>query len=96
MQKSGYVYILTNKRNSVLYTGVTSDLIKRVYEHKEKIVEGFTKKYNLQKSVYYEMFNSIEDAITREKQIKGWVSRKKTNLINSFNPDWQDLYQRLV
>jgi len=94
--RSAYTYILTNKRNTVLYTGVTSDLIKRVYEHKQKIVEGFTKKYNVDKLVYYDMFEGIENAIIREKQIKGWVRRRKIELINSVNPDWKDLYNDLV
>ena len=71
MDKSSFIYLMTNKHNTVLYTGVTSDLAKRVYEHKNKLANGFTKKYNLTKLVYYEIFNSIEDAIVREKQIKG-------------------------
>jgi putative endonuclease len=94
--RSAYTYILTNKRNTVLYTGVTSDLIKRIYEHKQKLVEGFTKKYNVDKLVYYDIFEDIENAIIREKQIKGWIRKKKIELIDSVNPDWKDLYDNLV
>lgn len=83
---------MTNKRNTVLYTGVTNDLKRRVYEHKEKFVEGFTKKYNINKLVYYEVFQDAENAILREKQIKGGSRAKKIALINSFNPNWNDLY----
>ena len=88
-----YVYILSNKTNSVLYVGVTNNLIRRVYEHKQKFVEGFTKKYNIDKLVYYEMVNDVYSAITREKQIKGYSRGKKENLIHSFNPNWDDLYE---
>jgi putative endonuclease len=83
---------MTNKRNTVLYTGVTNDLKKRVYEHKEKLVGGFTKKYNINKLVYYEIFDSSYSAITREKQIKSRSRQKKVNLIGSLNPEWDDLY----
>ena len=92
MNKQYYIYIMTNKRNTVLYTGVTSDLKKRVYEHKEKLVDGFTKKYNVNKLVYYEIFDSSYSAITREKQIKGRSKQKKINLIRTLNPEWDDLY----
>ena len=85
-----YVYIMTN-RSGTLYTGVTNDLMRRVYEHRQKLVEGFTKKYNISKLVYYEETNSVESAIAREKQIEGWVRRKKVVLIESMNPYWQDL-----
>jgi len=95
MEKQYYVYILTNKRNTVLYTGVTSDLIKRVYEHKAKLVSGFTKKYNVNKLVYYEVFNDIYNAIVREKQIKAGSRQKKIDLINGMNSKWEDLYERL-
>lgn len=94
-QKSGYVYLMTNKSNSVIYTGVTSDLKKRVYEHKEKLVEGFTKKYNVDKLVYYEVFDDIENAIIREKQIKGGSRAKKMALIEKSNPEFKDLYDSL-
>lgn len=93
--KSYYVYIITNKANQVLYIGVTSDLKKRIFEHKEKLVKGFTKKYNLNKLVYFEATNDIEGAITREKQMKKWNRKWKINLINKFNPDWKDLYNEL-
>ena len=89
--KQYYVYILTNKSNNVLYIGVTNDLIRRISEHKTKLVEGFTKKYNLQKLVYYEATNDIESAINREKQLKNWHRDWKMNLIDQFNPDWKDL-----
>jgi len=87
-----YVYILTNDNNKVLYTGVTNDLERRCYEHKNKIIKGFTQKYNVNKLVYYEVFDSIELAIVREKQIKGYVRKKKQLLINQFNISWQNLY----
>jgi putative endonuclease len=82
---------MTNKTNRVLYTGVTNDLKRRVYEHKEKLVEGFTKRYNVDKLVYYEVCEDIENAILREKQIKGWLRGKKIDLIESTNPEWRDL-----
>jgi putative endonuclease len=84
---------MTNKKNTVLYTGVTNNLRRRVYEHKEKLIKGFTKKYNISKLVYCEVFDRIGDAITREKQIKGGSRQKKIDLINSINKDWQDLYE---
>jgi putative endonuclease len=86
---------MTNKYNTVIYAGVTNDLQKRVYQHKEKIIEGFTKKYNVNKLVYYEAFDSMEDAIAREKQIKAGSRKKKISLINSINPDFTDLYYGL-
>ena len=89
---SSWIYILTNFTNKVLYTGITSDLIKRIYEHKEKLVPGFTSKYNCNKLVYYEQFSSITYAIEREKQIKKYKRSKKIDLIAQFNPDWKDLY----
>jgi putative endonuclease len=93
--KRGYIYLLTNRVNSVIYTGVTSDLQKRVYEHKQGLVKGFTSKYNVHKLVYYEVFDSIEEAIIREKQIKGGSRRKKEILINKTNPEFKDLYEEL-
>ena len=95
IEKQYYIYIMTNKRNSVIYTGVTNDLKRRVYEHKEKLVEGFTKKYNITKLVYYEIFKDIENAILREKQIKGGSRQKKTELVSSMNKEWRDLYEEL-
>jgi putative endonuclease len=86
---------MTNKRNTVLYTGITGDLIKRVYEHKQKIVEGFTKKYNLNKLAYYAVFNDPENAIAREKQIKAGSRKKKLQLIEGLNSGWKDLYDEL-
>ena len=95
MDKSYYVYILTNKSHTVLYTGVTNDLKRRVYEHREKLVSGFTKKYNVYKLVYYEAAASIEAAIRREKQIKGGSRQKKIDLIIGMNPGRRDLYEEL-
>jgi putative endonuclease len=86
------IYIMTNKYNNVLYTGVTSNLFKRVNEHKEKLVAGFTSQYNVTKLVYYEEFETMPEAIAREKQIKGGSRRKKIALINSKNPEWKELY----
>jgi len=86
---------MTNVRNTTLYTGVTNDLRKRVHEHKEKLVEGFTKRYNIAKLVYYEMCTDIESAITREKQIKAGSREKKIKLVNSMNREWRDLYEEL-
>ena len=90
MSKEYYVYIMTNKSRT-LYSGVTNDLMRRVYEHKNKLVKGFTSKYNIQYLVYYESTSSIESAIAREKQIKGWLRSKKIELIDSVNPEWKDL-----
>ncbi|MFC1646256.1 GIY-YIG nuclease family protein [Candidatus Omnitrophota bacterium] len=95
MQKQGYLYFMTNKANTVIYTGVTSDLKKRVYEHKEKMIKGFTKKYNVSKLVYYEVADFIEGAILREKQVKGGSRKKKEDLIKSMNPDFKDLHYGL-
>ncbi|MDD5222964.1 MAG: GIY-YIG nuclease family protein [bacterium] len=95
MDKQYYVYIMANKNNTVLYTGVTGDLKKRIFEHKEKLVEGFTKKYNITKLVYYEVFNDSANAITREKQIKAGSRQKKIDLINSMNKKWKDLYDEI-
>jgi len=85
-----YVYIMTN-RSRTLYTGVTNNLERRVYEHKQKLVEGFSKRYNLTMLVYYEATGDVRSAIRREKQIKGWLRRKKVALIESVNPQWKDL-----
>ena len=82
--------------SKTLYTGVTNNLARRVYEHKNKLIEGFTKKYNITRLVYFEVFNNIEDAIRREKQIKGWVRKKKIALIESINPEWKDLFEELL
>ena len=88
--KDYYVYIMTN-RSKTLYTGVTNDLNRRVFEHKNKLLEGFTKKYNINKLVYFEIFSNPDDAIRREKQIKGWLRKKKIDLIELTNPEWKDL-----
>ncbi len=85
-----YVYILTNKSRT-LYTGVTNELKRRVYQHKHKLVPGFTLKYNINRLVFFEMTADVRAAISREKQIKGWIRRKKIALIESANPSWQDL-----
>jgi putative endonuclease len=90
-----YIYIMTNKYNRVLYTGVTNDLKRRVWEHKEKLVEGFTKRYNVTKLVYYEVFNDIREAIAREKQMKAGPRQKKIDLVNVSNGEWRDLYDEL-
>ena len=90
MSKEYYVYIMTNKSRT-LYTGVTNNLMRRVYEHKNKLVEGFTSKYNIQFLVYYESTNDVHVALAREKQIKGWLRSKKIALIDSMNPKWKDL-----
>ena len=86
-----YVYMITNKTNTVLYTGVTNNLERRIYEHKNKLVDGFTKKYNINKLVYFDYTTDVTSAITREKQIKGWSRAKKNALIESVNPRWEDL-----
>lgn len=98
MSKYYYVYILTNKYNKVLYTGVTNDLIRRVWEHKNKVnnSSSFTKKYNIDKLVYYESCELIDSAIAREKQLKGGSRKQKVDLINNFNPEWQDLYDEMI
>jgi len=89
--KQYYVYILTNKFNRVLYIGITNDLVRRMFEHKNKLVSGFTNKYNLVKLIYYEITDDVRNAIKREKQLKNWHREWKTNLINQFNPEWHDL-----
>lgn len=93
--RQSYVYILASKLNGTLYTGVTSNLHKRIYEHKNKFVDGFTKKYCVDKLVYYEIHSDIREAILREKQIKRWRRPWKMKLIFSQNPNWEDLYESL-
>ena len=90
-----FVYILASKKNGTLYIGVTNNLLKRVYEHKNNLVEGFTQKYDVHNLVYYEIFRSIQDAITREKNIKKWKRKWKMELIEESNPNWEDLYDTL-
>ena len=94
--KNAFVYIITNTNNTTLYIGVTSNLIKRIYEHKNKMVEGFSKRYNLSKLVYYEITDNILSAISREKQLKAGSRKKKCELINKMNPDWKDLYAEII
>lgn len=94
--RKGYIYILFSNRNGTLYTGVTSNLIKRIYEHKNKLIDGFTKKYSVDKLGYYEIFEDITKAIEKEKQIKGGSRRRKLELIESINPDWNDLYKDIL
>ena len=92
-----YVYILTNKHNSVLYTGVTNDLVRRVYEHKNHLdKKSFTSRYNVEKLVFYEQTNNVESAIQREKQIKSWNRNRKIKLLEEMNPQWEDLYESLL
>ncbi len=93
MNKSYYVYLMTNFKNTALYTGVSSNLEKRVLEHKSGTHQGFTKKYNCHKLVYFEIYSDSENAIKREKAIKGWIRKKKDMLIQCVNPDWIDLSQ---
>lgn len=88
---SYYVYMMANKSNRVLYIGVTNDLERRVQEHKGKIIAGFTQKYNVTKLVYFEHGNGIKGAIQREKQLKGWLRKRKNALIETVNPEWRDL-----
>jgi putative endonuclease len=90
------VYIMTNAHNSVLYSGVTNDLARRVYEHKNGLGGVFTKKYNIIKLVYYEVTDNVQAALAREKQIKGGSRRKKEDLINSMNVEWKDLYEEII
>jgi putative endonuclease len=90
-----FVYMMSGKSNRAVYTGVTSDLPKRVYQHKNKLFKGFTQVYNLDKLIYYEVFESSEEAIKREKQIKGGSRKKKDKMINKMNPRWEDLYDKL-
>jgi putative endonuclease len=95
-EKLFYVYILTNKAFGVFYIGVTSNLERRIYEHRNKLIPGFTSRYNLTRLVYYEVIETAEAAITREKTLKRWPREWKINIINQFNPDWNDLYETLA
>ncbi len=94
--KTSYIYIMTNKPRGTLYIGITSDLIKRIHEHKNSLVESFTATYNLKIFVYYEIFDDIQNAITREKQLKNWHRDWKINLIEKDNPNWDDLYESIL
>jgi putative endonuclease len=95
MSRQYYVYILTNRHNTVLYTGVTGDLRRRVYEHKEGLGGGFTSRYNVRSLVYFEVTRDVHAAIAREKQIKGGSRSKKIGLVEGMNPEWKDLYEGL-
>jgi putative endonuclease len=95
MERQYYIYIMTNQRNTVLYTGVTNDLKRRCFEHREKLVKGFTSRYNITKLVYYEVCQDVVAAISREKQIKGGSRAKKVALVNKMNPDWKELYDEI-
>ncbi len=95
-QRMYFVYILTNWNHKVMYIGVTNNLHKRMYQHKSKLIEGFTKKYNVNKLVYYEATEDIRSAIEREKQLKGWIRTKKNSLVTTINPEWKDLGDRLI
>ena len=94
--KRGYVYILFSKRNGTLYTGFSTDLVKRVHQHKTKAADGFTSRYGIDKLGYYEVIDSIEEAIVREKQVKDYKRKIKLRMINGMNPEWKDLYEDLV
>lgn len=94
--KPGFVYIMTNRKEGVLYIGVTSDLLKRDYEHKTHVVDGFTKRYNLDKLVYYEMFEDISEAIVREKRLKKYLRYEKIKLIEMVNPEWKNLTETIA
>lgn len=95
MSKQYFVYILASQKNGTLYIGVTSDLRKRIWEHKNEVIPGFTKKYSVSKLVYYEIFEEIEDAILREKRLKKWNRSWKLKLIEEKNPHWSDLWEDL-
>lgn len=94
--KSYYVYIVANKYNNVLYIGVTGDLVRRIYEHKNKLIKGFSSKYNCTKLVWYEETNNINEAISKEKQMKKWRREYKNNIISEMNPNWADLYNSIL
>ena len=96
MNKQPAVYILASKRNGTLYIGVTSDLVKRIWEHKNNVVEGFTKRYSVHQLVWYEVHESMESAIEREKRLKGWKRKWKLELIEGSNKNWQDLFNTIV
>jgi putative endonuclease len=94
--KKGYVYILASERNGTVYIGVTSDLVKRIYEHKNNLTDGFTKEYSVHKLVHYEIFDDIYEAIRREKALKKWLRNWKLELIEKGNPEWRDLYEEII
>ena len=92
LERQYFVYIMTNKSKTAIYTGMTNDLYRRVYEHKQKLVEGYTNKHNINRLVYFEVGDNAESIIAREKQIKSWKRHKKIDLVNTLNPKWEDLY----
>ena len=94
--KSYYIYIMASRRNGTLYIGITNDIVRRVYEHKNNFISGFTSKYSIHNLVYYEQFDNIESAIQREKQLKKWNRKWKIELIERVNPNWKDLYEDLL
>jgi putative endonuclease len=93
--KGGYVYIISNRRDGTLYTGVTGNLSRRIWEHREGVIDGFSKRYGLKRLVYYEPYDDIRSALQREKNLKHWPRAWKLALIHEMNPDWEDLYERL-
>jgi len=95
MKNNSYIYIIANKNNTVLYIGVTTNIIKRIFEHRNKLVDGFSSKYCLYKLVYYEIFDDLESALNREKQLKRWHREWKNNMIESINPNWSDIYDEI-
>ena len=96
MSKTYYVYLLSNKKSTVIYTGMTNDLVRRVYQHKQGQSESFTQRYRVNRLVYFESFADVRDALEREKQLKAGSRQKKLDLINSTNPEWRDLYDELL
>jgi putative endonuclease len=96
MEKYYYVYILANNRNGTLYIGITSEIVKRIWQHREKVFQGFTEKYNINKLVYYEIFKDPQNAIKREKRLKKYKREWKINIIEKDNPEWKDLYDQLI
>lgn len=96
MEREYFVYMLTNYHKTVLYIGVTNNLVARIFQHKDRKIAGFTKRYNVSRLVYYELYDDISYAIAREKQLKKWSRIKKNNLVSSFNPSWRDLYDEIV
>ncbi len=94
--KQYFIYMVTTQKNTALYIGVTNDLVRRVYEHKHEIIDGFTKKYKTKKLVYFEVYDDPQYAIQREKQLKGWVRKRKNALIETTNPSYRDLYEDII
>ena len=93
---SYYVYILASRKSGTLYIGVTNDLVRRAYDHKSNVIQGFTEKYGVHNLVYYESYTDVRDALTREKRLKKWKRQWKIDLIESVNPDWRDLYSLII